>query len=395
MFKVRVRNFQSIKDATVKVDGLTVITGANNSGKTALMRAIRGVFENSPFGSLLRKGEDRITVDLEFEDGRTVTWEKGPKDNSYTIDGYKLAGVGRGAPDELKELGIHPIVAANNTVWPQVANQFDGTIFLLNRSGAVLAEALSDVEKVGKLTSALRLSEKDRKSISSELKVRRKDLKEQEETVSLYDGFENLEDQVEDLLKQKETLSKQLAEYEKVKGLYERLKGSQRAVMAFDGFQSDILPEKERIQKINRAYNLCVRLQTSKEKAESTYAKYKDFQELELPKEEKVLKTVSAIKQVSKFSEQLAGKQQICAKYSGFLVPDLPSEKNFQQSMNHKELARSLYSKLMKAEESSKEFSGLAHNLKEKQVKVLSLVDELLGDLGECPVCKKPHDGGC
>ena len=38
----RVQNFQSVEDATIVIDGLTVITGTNNSGKTAVMRAIRG-----------------------------------------------------------------------------------------------------------------------------------------------------------------------------------------------------------------------------------------------------------------------------------------------------------------------------------------------------------------
>ena len=33
--KVRVRNFQSIEDATLVIDGLTVVTGTNNAGKSA------------------------------------------------------------------------------------------------------------------------------------------------------------------------------------------------------------------------------------------------------------------------------------------------------------------------------------------------------------------------
>ena len=33
-------NFQSLKDVTAVIDGMTVVTGPNNSGKTALMRAV-------------------------------------------------------------------------------------------------------------------------------------------------------------------------------------------------------------------------------------------------------------------------------------------------------------------------------------------------------------------
>jgi len=395
MFKVRVRNFQSIKDSKITVEGLTVITGANNSGKTSLMRAIRGVFENSPFGSLLRKGEDKITVDLEFDDGRTVTWEKGPKHNAYTIDGYKLSGVGRGAPEELKDLGVHSMVAANNVVWPQVANQFDGTIFLLNRPGSVLAEALSDIEKVGKLTSALRLSEKDRRSVNSELKVRRKDLIEQENMMSLYKGFESVEEDMESLHSQRKTLSKKASEYNLIEGLYKRLEVCRKAVRAFEGFNPNMLPEKERVQKIHRAHTLVQRLNISKDKAENNYSRYKDFKVFDLPKENDILVLLKSIKQVSNFSLLRNRKQEDYIKYRSFKPPELPKEEEHRAQVNLKEVLRGFLKRKKSAETLKEEFNSQSKNLIEKQALVVALVVELLGDLGECPVCRKPHNGGC
>ena len=395
MFKVRVRNFQSIKDSKITVEGLTVITGANNSGKTSLMRAIRGVFENSPFGSLLRKGEDKITVDLEFDDGRTVTWEKGPKHNAYTIDGYKLSGVGRGAPEELKELGVHSMVAANNLIWPQVANQFDGTIFLLNRPGSVLAEALSDVEKVGKLTSALRLAEKDRRNVNSELKVRRKDLIEQEEKLSKYEGFKSLEETMESLHSQRKTLSKRSSEYNLIKGLYERLEGCRKAVRAFEGFNQNMLPEKERVQKIHRAHTLVQRLNISKGKADQNYSFYKGFKEFELPQENEFLGLSESIKKVSKFSLLRSRKKEAYEKYLNFSAPTLPKEEELRAQITLKEVLIGFLKSKKRGESLKEEFKSHSENLIEKQSLVVALVEELLGDLGECPVCRKPHNGGC
>ena len=182
--QVRVQNFQSIADASVSIDGLTVVTGANNSGKTAFMRAIRGVFTNAPPGPLVRHGCAHLSVALTFDDGTSVLWEKGWEKpgrkgktiNRYTVNGKQIATVGRGVPPEVESLGVREISAASDRVWPQIAQQFDGTLFLVNRPGSAVAEALSDVERVGALSSALKASEKDRRSANAELKVRRKDV---------------------------------------------------------------------------------------------------------------------------------------------------------------------------------------------------------------------------
>ena len=104
--QVRVQNFQSIEDASVTIDGLTVVTGANHSGKTAFMRAIRGVFTNAPPGPLVRHGCAYLSVSLVFDDGTSVLWEKGWEKpgrkgktiNRYTVNGKQIATVGRGVP---------------------------------------------------------------------------------------------------------------------------------------------------------------------------------------------------------------------------------------------------------------------------------------------------------
>ena len=391
MVKVRVKNFQSIKDASIEIDGLTVVTGANNSGKTALMRAIRGVFENSPHSSLLRKDEKKIEVELEFEDGQSVVWEKGPKDNSYVINGYKISGVGRGAPEELKELGVYPIDAANNTVWPQVAKQFDGTIFLLNRSGAVLAEALSDVEKVGKLTSALRLSEKDRRSVSSELKIRRKDYKEQEEKVSKFDGFETIEEGMESLKEQSKTLREQSEKVRLVRSLYDRVVSSYKQVRRFVGFDPDILPDKEFIEELSQHYYLVRGLYTKAIKVLRTNSKFKNFEEIELPNEDLASRINAAIKKVTKHKLLLEQQQRKVELYSNLEIPELPESEGLSKKSDQVLRLQELNEKYQKTLSQNEEVLAEEKVMRENLSKVQAVINELLGDLGECPICKTPH----
>jgi len=194
---VRIRNVQSIRDASLRVEGFTVVTGPNNSGKTASQRAVRGVFTNASPGPLVRHGASHLTVDLAFDDGPTVKWEKGEKVNRYTVDGKVLSTVGRGAPPEVASLGIKEIKAGSDRLWPQIAEQFGGVLFLVDRPGSVVAEALSDVDKVGKLTEALRLAESDRRSVTAELKVRRADVLGAEQTLTAFDALPSAASQVE------------------------------------------------------------------------------------------------------------------------------------------------------------------------------------------------------
>lgn len=189
-FSVRVRDFQSIGDATIEVDGLTIITGQNNSGKTALIRAIFGAFTNARGTSFVRSGSDSAKVDIVFSDGRALSWEKGAKANRYELDGKILNRVGAGAPAETKTLGVYSIEASGRELWPQFAHQFVGQIFLLDEPGSVLAEAIANVDKVGVLNEALRLSQSDRRSAASDLKVRLEDVTRGELEFQKFDGLD-------------------------------------------------------------------------------------------------------------------------------------------------------------------------------------------------------------
>ena len=60
--KIKVENFQSIKNAEIEVEGLTVICGDNSIGKSALARAFNGVFTNLRGNAHVRKGEPYLCV---------------------------------------------------------------------------------------------------------------------------------------------------------------------------------------------------------------------------------------------------------------------------------------------------------------------------------------------
>lgn len=219
-FRVRAKNFQSIEDAEITVKGFTVITGRNNSGKTALMRAIYGAFVNAPSSSYLRHGTDALSVEIDFLDGHSLRWEKGVKTKpTYVIDG-KTLHPGREVPSEVQALGVKSLTAGSAVIWPQIAPQLTGVVFLLDQSGAAVAEAVADVDRVSKLTGALKLAESDRRAAASELKTRRKDLTQAEDRLSKYVSLVDIEAAVEDArvhLSEIESLKATLAALEAVR----------------------------------------------------------------------------------------------------------------------------------------------------------------------------------
>lgn len=193
--KVRVRDFQSLGDVSLEINGLTVVTGANNIGKSALMRAIRGAFQNTKGTSFVRRGQSKATVEITFDDGKSILWEKGKGKGdkpTYTVNNGNPIHPGSAVPDEVRALGVRPIQAGGREIWPQIARQFDGQMFLLDQPGSVLAEAVADVDRVSHLNDALRLAASDLRSASSELATRRLDLSNLEDEMKQFSGIDDV-----------------------------------------------------------------------------------------------------------------------------------------------------------------------------------------------------------
>lgn len=257
-FVVRVRDFQSIGDTiTIEVNGLTVITGPNNSGKTALMRALFGLFSNARGNSFVRYGKESARVEVEFSD-RTIVWEKGMKVNRYVVDGKPLERVGAGVPAEVVSAGVMPVEAAGRELWPQFAQQFVGQIFLLNEPGSVLAEAIANVDKVGVLNEALRLSQSDRKSAASDLKLRNVDVAKHEESLRKFDGLEEVVVRVRKIEGDRKRILREQAECSELKSYrdrYESIRGVAVAlapVRAIPDPSPDLASKIVKTQKANQ-----------------------------------------------------------------------------------------------------------------------------------------------
>ena len=94
-FKLLINNFQSIKKANLEfVQGINVLVGPSNSGKSATLRAISGVVLN-PKGSqrFVKNGAKGLEVEIEYL-GNDIVWQRTNKDSKYIINGEEYRKVG-------------------------------------------------------------------------------------------------------------------------------------------------------------------------------------------------------------------------------------------------------------------------------------------------------------
>ena len=95
--KLIIENFQSHKDTELDfVDGINVITGSGNSGKTAMFRAINWVVFNRPMGfGFVRWNTSSCTVGLSVVEANSkfnIIRHRDKKENNYEITGSSVNG---------------------------------------------------------------------------------------------------------------------------------------------------------------------------------------------------------------------------------------------------------------------------------------------------------------
>jgi len=133
---IELQNFQShVKTAIEPAPPgqLTVITGPSDSGKTAIIRALKWLFYNQPAGAdFMRTGASMVRVGVKFADGVTVTRERTAATNRYKIIQPKaekpevFEGFGSSVPLEIQNItGVRPIKIADQELLLNLSEQFD------------------------------------------------------------------------------------------------------------------------------------------------------------------------------------------------------------------------------------------------------------------------------
>ncbi len=182
-----IENFQSHKATKIEpapAGQLTVITGPSDSGKTAILRALRWLYYNTPQGTdFIRVGAREATVVLTLADGTMVirNRSRGSK-NSYEIEPpgsekQTFAGFGVNVPLEVQQAtGVRPVQIGDLELNLNLAEQLDGPFLGKSISAGARAKVLGklagteEVDYAGKqLAADLHRRCQDEKRLAAEI----------------------------------------------------------------------------------------------------------------------------------------------------------------------------------------------------------------------------------
>lgn len=215
IISAEINNFQSHKNTKIEfINGLNVIVGPSDQGKTAIIRAIRWVLYNEPLGDFfIRHGESEASVTLTFNTGEKVKRVRSSSKNIYIYINEKqeeeiYEGFGNNPPiDIVEKLNIRKIhldSKESNTI--NIGEQLEGP-FLLSQKNSTRANAIGRLVGVHVVDKAIQNTMKDNRGLNIKNKSLKDDMKALEVKLNQYDYLKSLEKQIVKLETIKDAIS--------------------------------------------------------------------------------------------------------------------------------------------------------------------------------------------
>ena len=191
--KVILENFQSHEHTEVEFDnGLNIIIGESNNGKTSILRGIMWAIDNQPLGTdFIMAGKDECKVTICYDDGTSITRGRTLKDTGYydiyyhdengTLQRANYRGFTNAVPVEVANVHQMPKVNITKDIETHlnVLSQLDGP-FLLTESPLVKASAIGRITGTHVVDAAIKESNKNIQNNKKLIKNYEQDLVEKE-----------------------------------------------------------------------------------------------------------------------------------------------------------------------------------------------------------------------
>ncbi len=409
--KLELKNFQSHGYTEINFDrGLNVILGNSDSGKTAIIRAIKWVLYNEPRGDyFIKQGEKNVSVKITLSTGAVVERYRTPSKNGYYMvkpDGteQRFESFGSTIPKEIIDLtNIYPVsFEKNKSNILNIASQLEGP-FLLDESASTRASAIGRLIGVNYIDDALRNVRRDSLKISSEvseLETKKNSLKDElakydylESYKEIYKKISEYRSKIEALEKKKELLEKyrsnisdlnkkiiltsnELENYTNVERLEQELFKADQQVFTF----------KKLSEINNKIKNVSNDLNTTSEKLNSlkNIDEFKNFI-LKIDKEYEVLKRFHSyrerysiitreLKKVSEENKNYKNLDEINKLLSSVQVYIKKFNTLFEYNSNYKSISKSLN---IGNDYYSKNFKNIEDLIQIIDYRLILLVDKL------------------
>ena len=190
--KLTAKNFQPWEQFSLDIDGLTLIVGASNKGKSSIFRGLKGVIRNDLPPDFVRNGQAgplEMSLTVDGQDIKATRTRKGS--SKYTVNDKPYAALGGDIPEVMKDLKLGEVKVGDVTIDPIFSEQnraqflIDPQVWKPSDINSVLG-AFSSTEKLdaGKKEANSRITQKN-----SEAKTLAEEIREAEERKSQLETF--------------------------------------------------------------------------------------------------------------------------------------------------------------------------------------------------------------
>lgn len=198
MITIKIKNFQAITDALLEVSGFTTLVGRSNVGKSSIIRAIQSSITNKPPTGYVRRGTNSAFVSISDNNGFSFEWEKGKSISEYTINKTKYKKTGRDVPEEISNNGFKQLEVNGQNLDVQIGAQWS-PLFILSKSGFLLADLVSSFTGLTVLIDAIRLANEDLSRINKGLNTLKSNFDNISNRILAFGDIDNFKSMITDV----------------------------------------------------------------------------------------------------------------------------------------------------------------------------------------------------
>ncbi len=196
---IHLKNFQSHLNSFLEFsEGINVITGASNNGKTSILRSLLWIFFNRPqglsFKSFFAGKKDSCKVILQTNN-QEITREKNTSINQYQVGSSIFNTIGNDVPSE--------VFSVINMSEINIQSQFDKHFLLLDSAGEV-GRTINKIVKLDNIDELISNLTSKINSISKEVEIKKKDLDKLYVDLERFKDFDKIEELVLKITKDSE-----------------------------------------------------------------------------------------------------------------------------------------------------------------------------------------------
>ncbi|TWT58669.1 chromosome segregation protein [Thalassoglobus neptunius] len=178
--RIELTDFMSHRHTVIEpAEGLTVLTGPNNVGKSAIVAALQLLCDNTRGSNYaIRHGAKSCSVTITTDDGHEVTWSRSKTSSHYVIDGQRFDRIraGGGSEELNTALRLGKVNNDGNEAFDIHFGAQKSPIFLLDKTGSSAAQFFASSSDVSRLLEMqqvhqdrVRFAKKDKGRLEKEL----------------------------------------------------------------------------------------------------------------------------------------------------------------------------------------------------------------------------------